>query len=198
MTRQNSQITGILLVGGKSRRMGHDKALLTVDGQQMARRMIDCLQNCCAQVMLVGDRPERFSSFNLPVIADRYPGSALGGLFTGLQHAATEWAFVAACDIPFPNPALMQLICDAADGADVVVPVSAKGWEPLFACYRKSCLPAMQIALEAQQYRITSVLKSLQLREIGAELMHGIDPAGRSLLNLNTPDEYRIWSGAAP
>ncbi len=195
MNRRFSNITGVVLVGGKSRRMGQDKALLPVDGQPVIERVLAALQGCFEKIILVGDRPERFAQYQLPIVADLYPGSSLGGLYTGLQQAGTDRIFVASCDMPFPNPGLIRLICRQAGQYDAIMPTTAKGLEPLFACYRASCLPAMRAALEAGTYRITGILEQLQVKELGPELLAQVDPGGRALLNINTPQEYAVCQG---
>lgn len=183
-------ITAVVLVGGQSRRMGQDKAFLAVDGVPVIERILSALQGCFEHLLLVGDRPERFAGYRLQVVPDSYPGSSLGGLYTGLQHAETDLIFVTSCDIPFPNPELIRLICTASASCDAVVPATTGGLEPLFALYRKSCLPLMQAALEAGQYRINAVLGQLNVTTITPEQLAQIDPAGRALLNINTPQEY--------
>jgi molybdenum cofactor guanylyltransferase len=185
-----NNITGVILVGGKSRRMGQDKAFLVIEGLPVIERIITVMQGCFKQLLLVGDRPERFESYGLPMVPDLYPGSSLGGLYTGLQHAETDRIFVSSCDIPFPDPELIRLICAEAGGFDAVVPATEGGLEPLFAFYHKACLPAMQAALEAGNYRITSVLHHLNVKTIPQEQMKMIDPGGRGLLNINTPQDY--------
>ena len=190
MSNRFNSITGGILVGGKSRRMGQDKALLELNGQPLAGRIIQTLQTCFDHLLLVGDKPERFADYTIPVIPDIYPGSSLGGLYTGLKAAATEHIFVTSCDIPFPNPALISLICSRSGSHDAVIPASCSGLEPLFACYRKTCLPVMQQALEAGNYRITSLLDQLQTLRLTVEELHTLDPDGRGLLNINTPHDY--------
>ncbi|MHB8122337.1 MAG: molybdenum cofactor guanylyltransferase [Desulfuromonadaceae bacterium] len=190
MNNQFSNITGVILVGGKSRRMGQDKALLPVAGIPIVKRLIDCLQGCFQHLLLVGDQPERFEQYQLPIVPDIYPGSSLGGLYTGLKSVTTEHVFVTSCDIPFPNPELIRLICRQANSYDAVIPATKNGLEPLFARYRQSALPATQAALETGNYRITSVLEQLQILRIESDALHAVDPDGRALLNINTPHEY--------
>jgi molybdopterin-guanine dinucleotide biosynthesis protein A len=84
-----NNITAVILVGGKSLRMGQDKEFLMIEGLPVIERIIQALQGCSKQLLLVGDRPERFAQYHLPVLPDIYPGSSLGGLYTGLQHAGT-------------------------------------------------------------------------------------------------------------
>ena len=198
MISQFIDITGVILVGGKSRRMGQDKALLDLAGQPLIGRIIGVMQSCFKHLLLVGDQPERFTSYNLPVVPDSYPGSSLGGLYTGLHAAATERIFVTSCDIPFPNPELIRLICAEAEGYDAIVPATDGGLEPLFALYAKSCLPVMQTALEAGNFRITAVLQQLQIKTIAPEQLGQIDADGRALLNINTPEEYAACKELKP
>lgn len=190
MSSRFPEITGVILVGGKSRRMGQDKAFLEIDGLPLIERQIQALQGCFENLLLVGDQPERFTQFNIPVVPDLSPGSSLGGLFTGLHQAPTDLVFVSSCDIPFPSQGLIRLICSQGGAWDAVVPVTARGPEPLFALYRRSCLPAMRQALEKGDYRITALLQQLQVTEIGPDQLALLDSADRCLLNLNTPEDY--------
>lgn len=193
-----SDITGVILVGGKSRRMGQDKAFLPVEGMPVIERIIQTLQGCFKQLLLVGDRPERFAQYHLPVVPDSCPGSSLGGLYTGLHTANTDRIFVISCDVPFPNPDLIQHICADIETYDAVIPATQGGLEPLFALYHKACLPAMQAALEAGNFRITALLQQLQIKTIAPEQLGQIDATGRSLLNINTPDEYAACKELKP
>ncbi|SJZ92771.1 molybdenum cofactor guanylyltransferase [Trichlorobacter thiogenes] len=198
MISQCNDITGVILVGGKSRRMGQDKAFLLIEGLPVIERIIRTMQGCFKDLLLVGDRPERFESYGLPVVPDLYPGSSLGGLYTGLQHAGTDRIFVTSCDIPFSNPELIRFICTDTNPYDAVIPATEGGLEPLFALYHKSCLPAMQTALEAGNFRITAVLQQLQIKTIAPEQLRQLDADGRALLNINTPDEYAACKELKP
>ncbi|MDD2310179.1 MAG: molybdenum cofactor guanylyltransferase [Desulfuromonadaceae bacterium] len=188
---RNSDITGVILVGGKSRRMGQDKAFLPVGGRPLVARLVACLSGCFERLLLVGDQGERFHSYGLPVLPDLYPGSSLGGLYTGLYHAETSHIFVSSCDLPFPNAELVQLICSQKKGYDAVIPTTRGGMEPLFALYGKSSLPAMHAALDAGNYRITELLAGLHVNYLVPDLVDKVDRDGKALINLNTPQEYQ-------
>jgi molybdenum cofactor guanylyltransferase len=188
------EITGIILVGGKSRRMGQDKALLSVQGKTLVERALEPFQQTFAQVLLIGDRPERFAAYHLPVIPDLYPGSSLGGLYTGLFHASTEHIFVTSCDLPFPNLAILHYLCCLKDSYDAVIPCSSQGTEPLFACYRKSCLDTMRDRLEQQRFSISAVCSSLHTRQVPYQDIAPFDPAGTAFLNLNKPEDITLLS----
>jgi len=180
MTGLIPTITGIILVGGKSRRMGTDKAFLEIAGVPLFERVLRAMSVNFASIMLIGDRQERFSGYGLPVIPDRYPGSALGGLYTGLLSADTNLIFVSSCDMPFPSVPLIRHICSLADGFDAVVPRTENGFEPLFALYRKSCLEPMRRLLEQGNYRVYDFYPEVNVRLVGAEelslVMEGICP----------------------
>ena len=94
-----NDVTGVLLAGGKSVRMGYDKARIAVGGQYLLSRSLNMLCQYFTSVLISGNRPDLATS-NIPAIPDDYPGSALGGLYTGLQSAKTYWIFVAPCDMP--------------------------------------------------------------------------------------------------
>jgi molybdopterin-guanine dinucleotide biosynthesis protein A len=142
-------ITGVILVGGKSRRMGRDKAFLQIAGKPLFERVLETFRESFDRLLLVGDRAERFSGCGLPVLPDIYPGSALGGLYTALSHAETEYIFVSSCDLPFPNREILLFLCSLREGFDAVVPNPAHGFEPLFALYAKSCLEPIRGLLES-------------------------------------------------
>jgi molybdopterin-guanine dinucleotide biosynthesis protein A len=182
-------ITGVILVGGKSRRMGRDKALLKIYGRPLVERVLAVFRECFGRVVLVGDDSERFAPYDLPVLPDIYPGSALGGLYTGLFQAATDHVFVSSCDLPYPSAGVVRYLCALREGYDAVVPLTGDGFEPLFAVYAKSCLGPMRELLERRNYCVYDFYPAVRVRCVtGAELAH-LDPDGRCFRNVNTPEE---------
>ena len=182
-------VTGVILVGGQSRRMGQDKAFMEVAGTPLFERVLAVFRGLFPQLLLVGDRPERFAAYGLPLAPDRFPGSALGGLYTGLLQATTPHIFVCACDVPYPSLALIRHLLALREGNDVVVPQGSAGLEPLFAVYGKGSLGPMERLLEEGNYRIYDCYGELKVRYVPpAEVAH-IPDAQRSFLNLNTPAE---------
>lgn len=184
-----NDITGIILVGGQSRRMGQDKAILPVDGVPLYERVLEVLARVFPRVLLVGGREERFRDRDVTVVPDIYPGSALGGLYTGLLHAGTERIFVAPCDLPFPNEAIIRHLCSLSEGFDAVVPETGQGMEPIFAVYAKSCLGPMKDLLERDNFRIYDFYPKVRVRYVPNETLRLLDPDGTAFLNLNTPDD---------
>lgn len=183
-----TDVTGVILAGGRSSRMGRDKATLLVGGSVLYGRILSLFRQLFPAVLISGDRPD-LAEAGVGIVPDVYAGSALGGLYSALQAARTPWVFVAACDMPFPDRRIIEAILSRRSGQDLVVPRTDDGLEPLFACYRKTCLPSMQRMLEAGQYRIYDFYDELRARYLEQDEL----PRGwrRSLLNVNTPEELR-------
>ncbi len=179
-------VTGVLLAGGKSRRMGKDKARLQLNGRPLFSRMLELMQRLFAEVIIAGDRPD-LSRPDVRCVPDIYPGSALGGLYTGLTAAGSDWIFVAPCDIPFPDVRIIETLLANRAGVAAVVPHSQNGYEPVFALYHKSCRPHMEQLLRSQRYRITDFYPQIQLRDLDSRHF----PPGweQNLMNINTPED---------
>jgi molybdenum cofactor guanylyltransferase len=185
-----TDITGVILVGGKSRRMGRDKAFLPWDGAPLFEKVLDVFRASFQAVLLAGSDAGRFAGYGLQVVPDKYPGSALGGLYTGLYHASGEYIFVASCDMPYPSAPLLHYLCSLRNGYDCVVPETDKGFEPLFAVYAKSALPAMLDLLVSGNYRIYDLYPLLRTRYVGVEELAPFAQDGRAFINVNTPEEF--------
>lgn len=183
-------VTGVILAGGRSRRMGRDKATLEIDGQSMARRLQQLFSDLFRQVLIAGDRPD-LATADCPCYADIYPGSSLGGLYTGLEKASHPWIFIAACDLPRPDDRVIQQLLAHRDQGQAVMIRTDRGYEPLFAAYHKSCLPAIQEMLEQQQYRIQQLPQKLRTAEVCPDQLP--DDWSTSVANLNTPDDVIRW-----
>ncbi|KAF0217266.1 MAG: molybdopterin-guanine dinucleotide biosynthesis protein [Geobacteraceae bacterium] len=188
-------ITGVILVGGKSRRMGRDKAFLEVSGKPLFERVLDAFRDSFDRVILVGNREERFAGYGLPVLPDIYPGSALGGLYTGLHNAETEYVFVSSCDLPFPSREVLRYLCSLRDGFDAVVPSTTHGYEPLFALYSKSCLEPIRTLLDSGDFCAYAYYPQVRVRHVAYEELARFDGDGRAFLNVNTPEEFAKIGG---
>lgn len=192
---REQDITGVILVGGQSSRMGRDKAFLELDGTTIFERIHAVFRDCFDQVSLVGNRGERFAHLGLQVLPDIYPGSALGGIYTGLVHACTPYVFVSSCDIAFPDPAIIRSICSRRQGADVVVVRKPEGYEPLIALYAKTCLGPMREQLDRGDCCAYGYYPQVRTNYVPYEEMSRLDPDGRAFLNINTPEEFAAIGG---
>jgi molybdenum cofactor guanylyltransferase len=193
--QDTGDITGVILVGGKSSRMGRDKAFLELGGKTLLAGIVALFQECFDRVVLCGDRPERFAGYGLPVLPDIRPGGALGGIYTGLCHAETEHVFVSSCDLPFPSSAILRYLCSLKDGHDVVVPATAHGYEPLFAVYSKRCLEPIRVLLDRGDFCAYGYYPEVRVRYVRHEELAHLDGDGRAFLNVNTPEEFAKAGG---
>jgi molybdenum cofactor guanylyltransferase len=189
-TRLLDDVTGVILVGGKSRRMGRDKAFLPWQGAPLFEQTLSLFKESFERVLLVGGEESRFARYGVGVTPDIYPGSALGGLYTGLFQVTTPHVFVACCDMPFPSEALLRHLCSLKDGFDCVVPETAQALEPLFAVYAKTALPAMLELLSSGNFRVYDLYPMLKTRFVRAEELAPFMEEGKALLNVNTPEEF--------
>lgn len=190
----HSDITGVILAGGRSRRMGRDKATLTVGGRTLFERAHDAFDAVFEQILIAGDRPD-LASAAVPCFADEFPGSALGGIHGGLKAAQTPWIFVAPCDLAAPDPNLIRHLLPYRHSCDAVVPRTREGFEPVFALYHKNCLPVMEQMLRVGNYRIYDFYDHIRIRFVESdELPDGWQTA---LVNLNSPVDIEQLSQEA-
>jgi len=187
-----SETTGIILAGGKSRRMGRDKALLDLGGKALIRYVLEPAVGLFPEVIIVANDIAAFEPMGMPVVSDLAPGAgALGGLYTGLVYASFPRVFVAACDMPFICPAAVRHLLDRADRYDVVLPSFPDGLHPLHAVYSRRCEGSIMRRLEAGSLRVIDFFPEVKVLEVSREEIEEIDPGGRSVWNLNTPDDFR-------
>ncbi len=182
-----------MLAGGRSLRMGVDKTLLSVDGRTLVARVCDAVGEVCEQTLVITNRPEALDGTALPlgveVLRDEvaYQGP-LGGLVTALDNASGEWVFAVAADMPHLEPAIIRALWDARGDADVVLPVTEAGPEPLLALYRReACKRPAREVLETGRRRLIALLPYVKVAEVPVEALRSADPDLRSLVNVNTP-----------
>jgi len=185
-----NDITGVILVGGKSRRMGRDKAFLDVGGKTLFEKVLDAFRENFSKIILTGDRGERFAGYDLPVYEDILSGSALGGIYTGLHYADTDTVFVSSCDLISPSSRVIRHLCSLTGNGDAVVPKLAHGYEPLFAAYSRSCLSSVKTMLQAGNYCVYDLYRHIDVREVSERELESAGGGRDAFLNLNTPEEY--------
>ncbi len=187
-------VSGIVLAGGRSRRLGRDKAVEPFDGKPLLRRVVDRLADVVDETVLVVADAEQGERIPLPdsarVVVDGYPDcGSLGGIFTGLSAAMGDWGLVVACDMPFLDPELLRHILDQRGGHDAVVPVLDGRPEPTHAAYSKACLPPIERRLRAGELKIAGFFDDVSVRQVPEAEVEEIDPGRLSFLNVNTPDD---------
>ena len=195
MDAAQAPVSAIILAGGQSRRMGRDKALIEYQGQPIIAHVIDTLRALTDDIAVISNRPDRYSSFGARVVPDYDPPCGpLGGIAVGLQAARHSLAVVVACDMPFLNVTLLRWLIDLAHDYDAVVPQTGDEFEPLHAVYRRACCGPIVQRLERGERRVISFFADVRLRPVPEAEWRVLDPAGRSLVNLNTPDDLNHLS----
>ncbi|MBM3469294.1 MAG: molybdenum cofactor guanylyltransferase [Armatimonadetes bacterium] len=185
-------LTGVVLAGGEGSRMGADKAFVEVEGVPMIERVVRVLRACCSEVLIVAKEPAAYEHLRLRVIPDRSAIQApLVGVCGGLGAAATPWAFVAACDMPYLSPDAVRLLAGLAEGFDAAVPRVQGRWHPLHAVYATSTLPLFEEHLAKAETRMWAALEALRVRQVTAAELETVDPGLCTLINVNTVQEHR-------
>ncbi|HZC79101.1 MAG TPA: molybdenum cofactor guanylyltransferase [Ktedonobacterales bacterium] len=188
-------VTGVVLAGGASARMGRSKAVLELRGEPLLRRVVRRLRLALPNVLVVGPPDLATLVPDATVLPDLTPGAGpLGGLHTALRAVTTPWAFVVACDMPFVAPALvraMARLATAHGAADVVALRTTHGVEPLHAVYHTSCLAAVERRIATADHSMAGLLSTLTVHVVEPAEVAPYDPSGRSAFNANTPAEWQ-------
>jgi molybdopterin-guanine dinucleotide biosynthesis protein A len=185
-------IHGFILVGGKSRRMGSDKARLQWAGKPLALRAAELLAPHVRDVTLLG-QTERYADLGLTVLPDAWPDRGpLGAICTGLLNASCEWSIFLACDLPLLSDRVIRLIAAHAinTNSDAVVPHIFGGWQPLCAAYRSSCRVAFEKALDEGRLSIQNLLREIKVDALTPEIMANAGIDSNEFANINTPQDW--------
>jgi molybdopterin-guanine dinucleotide biosynthesis protein A len=190
---RSDDLTGLVLAGGASRRMGLDKALLELDGRPLIQIVLERMAEVCGEVLIVADDVTAYAEFGTAVVEDRFRDvGVLGGLHAGLAAASRDLTLAVGCDMPFLKPELLRAFAAWAAGYDVVLLRRGGYVEPLHGAYRRTCLPAIEAAIRAGKRRIISFFPQVRVRTVTPEDIAPIDPQLESFHNLNTPEEWRV------
>ncbi len=187
---QRLEISGIILAGGKSQRMGKDKAFIRIGEKPIIETITDLFQKLFKETLIVTNRKDSYGYLRVGVYEDICPDlGALGGLYTGLFQATFLNSFAVACDMPSLNAGVINYLCQKAEGYDVVVPRTDDGFQPLHALYSKRCLEPIRTVLRDKKTRIFDFYPLVRVRVVEAREFLSIDPEMQSFVNINTPEE---------
>jgi len=199
-----SWLAGYIMAGGTSSRFGRDKALVELGGKLMLARMHELLRNVASQVKIVGP-PGKYLEFGVETVMDQWPGEGpLGGIITALQDAAKRpgefvWNLMLSCDMPFLTQDWLQFLANRAakSKAQVVIPHSASGPEPLCACWRTDALDTLHAAFNRGIRKVTDGINTLRAEVLDEADWKRFDTAGQLFWNMNTAADFekvrRVW-----
>jgi len=183
-------VTGVILAGGKSTRMGQNKALLPFQGSTLIESVVRTLSTIFSRIVLSVQADNVFPNLSIPKVVDRYTETGPLGGITSVLETGEARIFCVACDMPFLNPTLIEHLCHFPV-YDAVIPFWKGKVEVLHAVYSNALLPALQASLGAGRFRITDALGEAHVRYVQEEEIKQFDLEGKSFSNVNTPDEYK-------
>lgn len=206
MRRSFLSITGFVLAGGASRRMGRDKSQLQLGGVTMVERQLRLLRSVCHFVGVIGP-PEKFKGLVIPGLPEEVPcwpddlsgRGPLAGLLTGLRRTRTEFNLFLGCDLPYTQARFLHFLCERALAveADVTIPQSrGHGLEPICAVYRRRALGAIRTRLEAGENKVSSFFSRARCQVIPWREIARAGFAPRIFDNMNTPGDYEAAKAA--
>lgn len=196
-----STVAGIILAGGQSRRMGRDKALLPLPGNQaltFVGHLAALLASHCQEVIVVARDAEQAAGLLLPgvqVVTDQVPDvGPLMGIYSGLSAMRATYALVTAVDMPFVQPEMVSFLLSRVQDTRLLVPVVEEIPQVLLAVYSQMLLPTIIERLHSGRRDPRSLLDSVPVSYIEEAQLRQVDPQLRSFINLNTPNDLSIFS----
>ncbi|HJO55964.1 MAG TPA: molybdenum cofactor guanylyltransferase, partial [Candidatus Scalindua sp.] len=160
-------MNAVILVGGKSSRMGSNKAFLELKGKTFIELQIELLRKMFDEIFISANTSAEYEYLDLSIFKDVYPGKGpLGGIYTSLINSSSLHTFMLACDMPFVEPELIKHLKDLTKEYDVVIPKSEKGLEPLHAFYSKKCIDPIKKSLDENNLRIISFFPHVNVKVV--------------------------------
>ena len=187
------EVTGAILIGGQSRRLGRDKVLLSYEGKPLVLHIHRLLNGLFPRTLLIGHPRPELETHGLTCIPDLVPDKGvLGGIYTALNTAATPYVFVTGADMPFLTTSLISEILDHRGNADAVIPRGPRGFEPLCALYSKRCAVPMKNAIDGGTFKIMAALEGLNIITPEITVAEGDQ---NPFANINYPQDISIIEG---
>ncbi len=178
----DSKLSAAILAGGKSSRMGENKALIKIDNKPIIQHVFEALQEITDDIMIISNEPGIYNFLKFPVYSDVIPHkSPLAGLITALYHCENSHCFILACDMPFIAKELLRKMVQHIEPEKITTAATPERTQPLCAIYPKKVLPDARQAFHKQQYRVSRFMERFSLIKIPA--------VKNQLFNINTPED---------
>jgi molybdopterin-guanine dinucleotide biosynthesis protein A len=190
-------ISCVILAGGKSLRLGHDKVLQKVGNRSLLEQVISRIDSLSREIIIVTAEERIFSQYvdypKLKVVSDIFPGKgSLGGIHTGLVTSDSFYNLIIACDMPFLNQPLLRYMIEVSEGFDFVLPRINNLYEPLHAVYSKNCVGPAELMLKQGRKIIIELFDFVKVRYVEAEEVDRFDPQHLSFFNVNTKEDLKL------
>jgi molybdopterin-guanine dinucleotide biosynthesis protein A len=188
-------LTCAILAGGKSRRMGRDKATLMVGDKQLINRVYDKTKRVFKEVIILSNHHNGIYGIDAPIFKDVIPvHGPMVGIVSALMHTRTPYVFVLACDMPNITEKAIEYMIDEVHGEDVIIPKTKSGYEPCHAIYNRSCISYMLRLIEMNRLQITALFPYLSVRELG-EHPYFFNEGISVFKNINTEEDIPAVRG---
>lgn len=193
-------MTGAVLAGGKSRRMGSNKAFIEIEGESIIKRVLKVIKsvfdgtntgtNTDSNTIIVADGVLLYEGLSTRVVADIFKGAgSLGGVYTALFHSTGGYVFVAACDMPFIDRGCIKKVIKERGGAyDAFIPFVDGRYHPMHALYSKRCMRPIESMIKEGNLRITDLIERIRVKKLTEDDFNGL-PIRASVMNINTMEE---------
>ncbi|MEC3907783.1 molybdenum cofactor guanylyltransferase [Tamlana sp. 2201CG12-4] len=187
-----NNITGIILAGGKSSRMGSDKGLIELHGKPFIQYSIEALKPWVTDIIIVSDSPD-YDKFGYKRVTDIIKESGpVAGICSGLEASKTNYNLVLSCDIPLINSGILEKLVSQIDNETTIIQVESNGKSmPLIAFYQKACVPKFKALLEQGERRLRIAIKSCKFKNIVLD-----DNDHITTMNVNTKEELKLIENA--
>lgn len=192
------KISGIILAGGKSKRMGQNKSLLKIGDKTIIETIVDKISPIFSEVIVVSNSMEDYKMLKdvklIPDVTISKEANSLIGLYSGILEAKYDYSFVVPCDMPFIDISLIQYMIENIEDNDVIVPYLNGFYESLHSIYGKSTLSILKSLLDDKNYRINRLFEDypqLSIKEIHKDTLDYLGINENCFLNLNTLEEYK-------
>jgi molybdopterin-guanine dinucleotide biosynthesis protein A len=197
--KTKNNITGIILSGGQSLRMGENKAFIKIDGIPIINRIHSVFKKLFQEVIIVTNQKELFSNFDAKIYVDIIPDcGVLAGLYTGLFFSSFPYSFCVACDMPYLKESVIEFLIGGLNDFDAIVPKTVDGLQPLHAVYSKKCLPAIRNTIQDGKSKILDFYPMVKIKLVEEQEFHFLDPGMESFINVNTPEQLRLVQERKP
>jgi molybdopterin-guanine dinucleotide biosynthesis protein A len=185
------EVTGAILSGGKSRRMGRDKATIQVHDRTLIERTYEVAKKVFTDIMVVSSVHDMLPGIETRIVKDVLPvPGSLTGVVSALLYAETPYVFVLGCDMPFLTEGSIRYLISEVHGEGIVIPRTEVGFEPMHAIYHRSCISAMLVAIERGRMKIGDLLPFFCVRTVPSNPLffnHGVSV----FMNINTREDLR-------
>jgi molybdopterin-guanine dinucleotide biosynthesis protein A len=192
-SENNCALSAIVLAGGHSRRMGQDKALLSLEGRTLIESLVKHMKELSDDVLVITGPEMRYRDLlDVPIFADEIiDHGPMGGLYTGLKHARYAYSLVSACDMPLLDTAVVSLLASEIDEMAWAIVPEVEGYRvPTLAIYHKKCFSIIERLLSDRCASLQELVNSVPAKIISEDRLRQADPILRSFTNVNTLEEW--------